>query len=57
MPPPPPALPTHGRPMERLTAWNAVKDCRVHPTPRSRRWTVEIGVELMLLDLLYWIRR
>jgi len=43
--------------MERLTAWNAVKDCRVHPTPRSRRWTVEIGVELMLLDLLYWIRR
>jgi hypothetical protein len=57
MPPPPPALPTHGRPMERLTAWIAVKRPRPHTTPRSRRWTVEIGVTLMLLDLLYWIRR
>ena len=56
MPPPPPALPTHGRPMERLTARNAVETASAR-TPRSRRWTVEIGVTLMLLDLLYWIRR
>jgi len=55
MPPPPPALPTHGRPMERLTA--AARGAGPRATPRSRRWTVEIGVTLMLLDLLYWIRR
>jgi len=57
MPPPPPALPTHGRPMERLTARPAPVDRPHRATPRSRRWTVEVGVTLMLLDLLFWIRR
>lgn len=45
----PPALPTHGRPIERLTARRRA--------PLEMRWTVEIGIMLMLLDLLWWIRR
>lgn len=54
---PPPALPTHGRPMVRLTAQTAVELPRIRATPRSRRWAVDIVVTLMVLDLLYWIRR
>jgi len=42
--------------MERLTA-RSDRGVDGRATPRSRRWTVEIGVTLMLLDLLYWIRR
>jgi len=54
MPPPPPALPTHGRPMVRLTAQAALPRFRATPL---RRWAVDIVVTLMVLDLLYWIRR
>jgi hypothetical protein len=43
--------------MERLTARIAVPQPRPRATPRSRRWTVEIGVTLMILDLLFWIRK
>jgi len=57
MPPPPPALPTHGRPMERLTAKTAVATSRSFATPRSRRWAVDVCVTLMILDLLFWIRK
>lgn len=43
--------------MERLTARSASAERPDRATPRSRRWTVEVGVTLMLLDLLFWIRR
>jgi hypothetical protein len=56
MPPPPPALPTHGRPMARLTARTAVHVATL-ATPRSWRWAVDVCVTLMILDLLFWIRK
>ena len=42
--------------MVRLTAWAAVELPRIRATP-LRRWAVDIVVTLMVLDLLYWIRR
>ncbi len=50
MSPPPPALPTHGRPIKTV-------DRASSATPSLRRWTVDIGLVLVLLDLLWWIRR
>ena len=51
MPPPPPALPTHGRPSIRLTAPESA-------TPLCNwRWTVEFGLIALFIDLLWWIRR
>jgi hypothetical protein len=44
--------------MERLTAWPGDPDDRPPPDPLAvGRWTVDIGVTLILLDLLFWIRR
>jgi hypothetical protein len=42
--------------MERLTARAAVETPRSCASPRSRRWAVDIGVTLLILDLLFWIR-
>jgi len=43
--------------MERLTAKTAVATSRSFATPRSRRWAVDVCVTLMILDLLFWIRK
>jgi len=43
--------------MERLTARTAVATCATPRDPPRRRWAVDVCVTLMILDLLFWIRK
>jgi hypothetical protein len=49
MPPPPPALPTHGRPSQTVD--------RVGDATLPVGGTVDFGQDEMFIDLLWWIRR
>lgn len=50
MPPPPSAKPTRGRPIQAVDRAKSANLSR-------RRWTVDIGLIELFIDLLWWIRR
>jgi hypothetical protein len=50
MPLPPSVTPTHGRPIQTV-------DRAKSAPPSYRRWTVDVGLIVLFIDLLWWIRR